>query len=174
MAQTLQQRRKNNIFLVVGILAALAVVGVVPLLWKALYVPDWRPGYLKAAPSAAYQLLSWGTLEQASWEGGGRPDVPADLQALEGTKVAIKGFLLPLHQRKRASEIYLAPKPRGCYVCQPPAINQVAMITIAGGKEVEQVPYPVTAYGTLRIATGLDGEETLYMLDETQLLIGHK
>jgi len=171
MALTFQQRRKRAI--VSGLLIAIVLVAVTfgKDLVQLITGPK-IPGYATSVPSGQYVDLDWKALQQAQWEYGTKPVVPQPVQALSGKLVHVKGFLLPLHQAGVSAQFFMAEKPRGCYFCNPPGVAEVAQINMANGKQLNPTDWPVSVYGTLKVATGAAEDQMLYTINDAVMVAG--
>jgi hypothetical protein len=172
MSMTIQQKRKRDMTItVIVVLVALSCLAV-----KRAYEGingQLLPGYLPAAPQGNYAALDWGLLQQGTWDIGHGPQSPAALLHLNGTPARLSGHLLPLHTPGVSSQFFIAAKPRGCYFCNPPGVAEVVQVNIAGNKQIADTDYPVTVYGTFRVATKVnDPLGNLYVLDDAQVKMG--
>jgi hypothetical protein len=85
--------------------------------------------------------------------------VPAAVKALDGKKVALQGFMIPLDfQDGGTNEFIFVRIVPACYFCQKPRINDWIEVKTVGGK---RVPYngddPITIAGTLDVGEVYDG-----------------
>lgn len=78
----------------------------------------------------------------------------SELQALNGKKVKIPGFMVPLEDNAKAvTEFLLVPSPQACIHVPPPPPNQMVYVKMDSSAKAE-VPYgPIWVYGTLNIVT---------------------
>lgn len=77
---------------------------------------------------------------------------PSELKALDGEKVKIPGFMVPLEdEMKNVSEFLLVPTPQACIHVPAPPPNQ--MLYIKMKKPVETAYGPIWVYGKLNIVT---------------------
>lgn len=171
MALSYRQRKQRATLF--SILAVLAVLIMVFGKMAVEYITGPKiPGYATAVPAGTFADLDWKVMLKGHWEYGEVPFIPASVQPLAGKPVRLKGFLLPLHKPGISSEFFLAPKPRGCYFCNPPGASEIAQINIAGGKELQPTSWPVTVFGTLKLATAEGSGQVLYTLDNVVMMAG--
>ncbi|MBK8039461.1 MAG: DUF3299 domain-containing protein [Verrucomicrobiaceae bacterium] len=80
---------------------------------------------------------------------------PAEIQALDGKRVAIIGFMAPYEKLDDMSTCMILPASVGCYFCSPPAVTQVALIQQKGGTKDKRpfINEAVIVTGTLRLFT---------------------
>jgi len=78
----------------------------------------------------------------------------SELMALNGKKVKIPGFMVPLEDNVKAvTEFLLVPSPQACIHVPPPPPNQMVYVKM-GPSEKAEVPYgPIWVYGTLNLVT---------------------
>ncbi|HEY3377673.1 MAG TPA: DUF3299 domain-containing protein [Armatimonadota bacterium] len=163
-----QRQRKKRLTLIFGLLFAVVVVG--GALSQVLGAP---PGYASKPPVGQFAPINWQAMMLGQWAYGKKPVVPAAVQTLNGQMVTARGYLLPLHSPGVASQFFIAPKPRGCYFCSPPAASEVVQVNIAGGKQLPPTMWMVNVYGKLRVATGAPSDQVLYVIDDATLLVKH-
>lgn len=79
--------------------------------------------------------------------------VEGELKALDGKRVKIPGFMVPLEDNlKSVTEFLLVPSPQACIHVPPPPPNQMVYVKM-NGKGAE-IPYgPIWVYGVLKLTT---------------------
>jgi uncharacterized protein len=82
------------------------------------------------------------------------PIFPADVEELEGARVTIRGFMLPLHEAARHRSFILAANPIGCPGCERPGFSM--MIRIAADQAVAPTGRSLVFSGILRIERGAE------------------
>ncbi len=97
--------------------------------------------------------------------------IPPEIKALNGKKVAIKGFVIPLTNSGNSfSEFLFADAFVSCLFCQMLGYDQWIMATVIGAKGVkiadEQLEEPAIIYGTFEVGEEFqDGHfTTLYRM----------
>jgi hypothetical protein len=166
MALTQQKKRARVKFLLlIG-----GIIGLFAAMQSKALMHRHPPGYLDQPPAGQFQALSWDELQKANWVYGHKPVVPESLRALNGKQVKVRGFLLPLHSAVKGSQFFMSNTPGGCYFCNPPAVNSVVQLNLAGGKELDLCAGAVDAYGTFHVATGAPTDHVLYWMDEVKLV----
>ena len=76
-----------------------------------------------------------------------------ELQKIDGQRVKIPGFIVPLEDNNRqVTEFLLVPSPQACIHVPPPPPNQMVYVKMKKGIEVT-VGAPVWVYGDFKIAT---------------------
>lgn len=106
-----------------------------------------------AAPAAAAQSavpIDWRLLGQLDYDKGIAPDT---LKRLDGQRVRIPGFIVPLDDAiDEDAEFLLVPYYGACVHTPPPPPNQMAFVTMTGGRSVKLALFDaVWMEGTLRI-----------------------
>lgn len=101
-------------------------------------------------PARAAIPVDWRLLGQLDFERGTAPDT---LRALDGQKVSVPGFIVPLDDAMEdGAEFLLVPYYGACVHTPPPPPNQMVFVTMAGGKSVKLALFDaVWLDGTLRI-----------------------
>lgn len=81
------------------------------------------------------------------------PDpIPPDILALDGTKVAVIGFMLPIdHDGVGVSEFLLNASYDMCYYGAPTRPNEFVVVRMSGGRRTEFVHTPIVVFGTLKV-----------------------
>ncbi|MEY4066110.1 MAG: hypothetical protein RIR26_2318 [Pseudomonadota bacterium] len=98
--------------------------------------------------------VDWATLRELDISTG---KAPQNLKKLDGQKVRIPGFIVPLEDNQDSvSEFLLVPSPTACIHTPPPPANQMVHVRMAGGRKATRSFGPIWAKGRLRI-TDVDG-----------------
>lgn len=96
-------------------------------------------------------VLSWSTLKTYEYQDGlvGLPDA---LKALEGKKVTMAGFLLPLYEFDDIREFNLVASHWSCCFGVPPGINGWVQVTLSKqNRALENSTEPLQVTGTFRV-----------------------
>jgi hypothetical protein len=99
-----------------------------------------------------------------------KDQVPAPVKALNGKKVSVQGFMIPLKLDKGATKEFLLVKDQSvCCWGRVPRMNEWVSIKMTGDKTTKFIPdQPVTIFGVLQVGEEFDkgGEvQSLYRLD---------
>jgi uncharacterized protein len=109
--------------------------------------------------------VTWETLGQLDYVSGA---ATPDLKNLDGKRVKIPGFMVPLEDEQRhVKEFLLVPTPQACIHVPPPPPNQ--MVYIKMNNDDTKVAYgPIWIYGTLKLASHkhMYGEASFEMVGE--------
>jgi len=94
--------------------------------------------------------LTWDDLYELDPDSG---DAPEMLRALDGRKVRIPGFMVPLEDSaEQASEFLLVPYAGACIHVPPPPPNQIVHVLMDGGRSSNVYWWdPIWVVGTLHI-----------------------
>ncbi len=93
--------------------------------------------------------VDWATLRDLDLSTGA---APGSLKKLDGQRVRIPGFIVPLEDNQNSvSEFLLVPSPTACIHTPPPPANQMVHVRMAGGRKASMSFGPVWARGRLRI-----------------------
>lgn len=125
-----------------GIVAAMALLATAPNTAEA----QQRP----AAAQRAAVSIDWRLLGQMNPDTRVAPD---SLKRLDGQRVRIPGFVVPLDDAtEEGAEFLLVPYYGACVHTPPPPPNQMAFVTMQGGRSIKLALFDaVWMEGTLRI-----------------------
>ncbi|HSI32338.1 MAG TPA: DUF3299 domain-containing protein [Tepidisphaeraceae bacterium] len=107
----------------------------------------------KHTPPANGQVLEIGMQELGNFDynadkGGNIPD---DVKKLNGVKVRVKGFMIPLDQADNISHFSLVPSLFACCFGQPPQVQHQVVVHTPKGKAVSYYPDEIVCEGTLKV-----------------------
>jgi hypothetical protein len=130
-----------------GLVAAVAGIVLVTTAPPALEAQQ-RPSI--AAPRGGAISIDWRLLGQMNPDTRTAPD---SLKRLDGQRVRIPGFVVPLDDaQEEGAEFLLVPYYGACVHTPPPPPNQMAFVTMQGGKSIKLALFDaVWMEGTLRI-----------------------
>ncbi len=105
--------------------------------------------------------------ELASWAyEDGLKGMPKRIKELDGKKVMMTGFMLPIDEVEKIKEFLLVQSLWSCCYGQPPDINGIVRVVMPKGKTTDYFFDPLKIVGTFKVeATMLDG----YCVDIYQL-----
>jgi len=88
----------------------------------------------------------------------GLKGMPKDLKKLDGKKVMMVGFMLPIDEVENIKEFLLVQSLWSCCYGQPPDINGIVRVVMPGKKRTDYFFDPLKIIGTFKVeATVLDG-----------------
>lgn len=130
-----------------GRIAFAAVAGLSSL---ALSGSDLDAQQRPAAAQGAAVAIDWRLLGQMNPDTRVAPD---SLKRLDGQRVRIPGFVVPLDDaQEEGAEFLLVPYYGACVHTPPPPPNQMAFVTMQGGRSIKLALFDaVWMEGTLRI-----------------------
>jgi len=107
-------------------------------------------------PHAAYksgEMLTMGIKELGNFEFDPNVDskVPADVQALNGARVKLNGFMIPLTQAEKIDKFALVPTLGSCCYGSPPGIQHIVTCELPKGKGVDFAIDEIWVEGTLAV-----------------------
>ncbi len=115
------------------------------------------------------QALEWSILADAYKAIMGKNKLPytdslKKLQAIDGTRVTIYGYMFPVQRREEHQRFLMSPRSSACSFCMP-AVNHMIKVTMNDG-----IPYqrqPMLLEGVFRIS---DGKKTgfTYSLEDAE------
>jgi hypothetical protein len=125
------------------------------LVYSSVFVIAFSIGALlfsafRVSSDGEYTEVDWYKLGDYDYITGGMSD---SLRTLDGKKVKIPGFMVPLEDNMRkASTFLLVPSPQACIHVPPPPPNQMVLAESKKGDGVEVRMYvPIWTFGTFRI-----------------------
>jgi hypothetical protein len=89
-----------------------------------------------------------GNFDYDDLKGGNIPD---DVKALSGSRVRLRGFMLPLEQADRVTMFSLVPDLFACCFGQPPQIQHMVMVKCPPGKGVPALMDEIDVEGILTV-----------------------
>ena len=89
-----------------------------------------------------------GNFEYDADKGG---NIPADVKALGGMKIRVKGFMIPMDQASSVTSFALVPDLFACCFGQPPQVQHMIVATTPPGKSVTYYPDELVVEGTLAV-----------------------
>jgi hypothetical protein len=110
--------------------------------------------------------------EIASWPyDDGLKGMPKSVKELDGKKVMMTGFMLPIDEVENIKEFLLVQSLWSCCYGQPPDINGTIRVVMQGKKRIDYKFDPIKVIGTFRVkATVEDGFcVDVYQLETTEV-----
>lgn len=78
-------------------------------------------------------------------------NIPADVKALGGTKLRLRGYMIPMDQAENITQFALVPSLFSCCFGQPPQIQHTVVVNCPKGKAVEYCPDEIVVEGNLSV-----------------------
>ncbi|MFT3785922.1 MAG: DUF3299 domain-containing protein [Tepidisphaeraceae bacterium] len=78
-------------------------------------------------------------------------NIPADVKALDGLTVKLRGFMMPLDATEKIKEFVLVSDLFGCCFGQPPQLQHTVAVRVPAGKSVAYYPDAIVVTGTLHV-----------------------
>ena len=148
-----------------GKILLIAALVSAPLVLVVVYSMVAKDSGLSQA-TGPIKSVDWPTLRELNLETG---QAPESLKSLDGARVRIPGFMVPLEDnRQEVSEFLLVPNPQACIHAPAPPANQMVLVRMTKDP-VKMAWGPVWVEGNLRLSTGT----TQYGSASFQLL-GHR
>ena len=89
-----------------------------------------------------------GNFEYDADKGG---NIPADVKALSGMQIRVKGFMIPMDQADNVTSFALVPDLFACCFGQPPQVQHMIVASCPPGKSVTYYPDELVVEGTLKV-----------------------
>jgi hypothetical protein len=77
--------------------------------------------------------------------------IPADVKALSGSTIRLRGFMIPMDQAENISKFALVPSLFSCCFGQPPQIQHTIVVNCPKGKAVSYYPDEIIVEGKLNV-----------------------
>lgn len=109
---------------------------------------EHRTPHKRPADDATYDLTikELGNFDYDQNDGG---NIPSDVKSLSGSKIRIKGFMIPMDQAESITSFALVPDLFACCFGQPPQIQHTIVARTPKGKAVSYYPDEIVVEGTL-------------------------
>jgi hypothetical protein len=123
------------------------------------------PAHFRLSVPSVPGALDWDRLAGAGVErfrDGEVSRFPADLRGLDGTKVAISGYMMPIQQGPQHKDFLLGGLQFHCPVCMMSDLGRI--VAVRARRPVAYSDDPILLHGTLRLLEG-DGSPLFYRLD---------
>ncbi len=132
------------------LLASLVILATPLMLATPLELSAQTRAAAPASGVATAVPIDWRLLGQLNLDNGSAPD---SLKRLDGQRVRIPGFIVPLDDAiDEGAEFLLVPYYGACVHTPPPPANQMAYVTMSGNRSVKLALFDaVWMEGTLRI-----------------------
>jgi len=128
---------------------------------------------LDLAPEDGSRAVSWSTLRGYEYQED-LVGVPEDIASLDGQKVTMAGFLLPLYEFDNIKEFNLVASHWSCCFGVPPGINGWVYVHLAKGqKGLKNSTDPLKVVGTLRVREHKEGGYvvSIYSLEDAKATV---
>jgi len=89
-----------------------------------------------------------GNFDYDSEHGG---NIPADVKRLNGSRIRLKGFMIPMDQAENITQFALVPSLFACCYGQPPQIQHTIVVNCPKGKAVSYCPDEIIVDGELKV-----------------------
>ena len=78
-------------------------------------------------------------------------NIPPDVRQLSGSKIRLRGFMIPMDQAENITQFALVPSLFACCFGQPPQIQHTIVVDCPKGKAVGYCPDEIIVEGTLKV-----------------------
>ena len=112
--------------------------------------PEKRKKHVAPKDGGVYeiQIKDLGNFEYDADKGG---NIPEDVKKLNGARIRVRGFMIPLDQADNISHFSLVPSLFACCFGQPPQIQHQIVVHTPKGKAVGYYPDEIVCEGTLKV-----------------------
>jgi hypothetical protein len=102
----------------------------------------------KSGETLEMAIKDLGNFEYDQEKGG---NIPKDVVALNGAKIRLRGFMIPMDQAENITQFALVPSLFSCCFGQPPQIQHTVVVDCPKGKAVGYCPDEIVVEGTLKV-----------------------
>ncbi|HET6252399.1 MAG TPA: DUF3299 domain-containing protein [Tepidisphaeraceae bacterium] len=133
-----------------GLAAAKAAAATQPATPVAINSAEARKPHPRPRPGEVLEMpiKELGNFEYDQEHGG---NIPADVKALNGAKIRLRGFMIPMDQAENITQFALVPSLFACCFGQPPQIQHTIVANCPKGKAVGYCPDEIIVEGTLKV-----------------------
>ncbi len=78
-------------------------------------------------------------------------NIPEDVKKLSGSKLRVRGFMIPMDQADNVTSFAMVPDLFACCFGQPPQVQHTVVATCPPGKSVGYFPDELVVEGTLKV-----------------------
>ncbi len=112
--------------------------------------PETRKPHPLAKPGETLEMTikELGNFDFDQDHGG---NIPADVKALAGAKLRLRGFMIPMDQAENITQFALVPSLFACCFGQPPQIQHTIVVNTPKGKAVGYCPDEIIVEGKLSV-----------------------
>jgi hypothetical protein len=107
--------------------------------------PHPAPG---AGQTVEMTIKELGNFDYDADKGG---NIPADVKALSGANLKLRGFMIPMDQADSITQFALVPSLFACCFGQPPQIQHTIIVNCPKGKAVGYFPDEISVEGKLNV-----------------------
>jgi hypothetical protein len=128
--------------------------------------PDKRKPHVKPTGDAALPLTikELGNFQYDADKGG---NIPADVTALNGAKVRVNGYMMPLDGADRIRNFALVPSLLSCCFGAPPSLQHMVIVHVPAEKALSYYPDEIVCEGTLSVQEKKDGDFIVSLFELT-------
>jgi len=94
------------------------------------------------------EIKQLGNFDYDADKGG---NIPADVKALSGMKIRLRGFMIPMDQAENITNFALVPSLFACCYGQPPQVQHTIVCACPKGKSVSYYPDEIQVEGVLKV-----------------------
>ena len=102
----------------------------------------------KAGEAYETAIKDLGNFDYDQEKGG---NIPADVKALSGATLRVRGFMIPMDQAENITQFALVPSLFACCFGQPPQIQHTIVVNCPKGKAVSYFPDEIVVEGKLKV-----------------------
>lgn len=112
--------------------------------------------------------IPWDVITDTAVDANFRPTFPKYLKELEGKKVSLNGFMIPLRDDPEITAFMFIEYPVGCWYCEMPETTGIVFVQLPAGKTTQYQRGLVSVTGRLSLNAS-DPEDFLYALRDARV-----
>jgi hypothetical protein len=128
----------------------------------SLFAASAAPG---APPRQTLPLLEWDTLMHTVYDPRRPIDWPADVEALDGTRVRMEGYLMPRYHAQDPGDLFLVGINPTNLFCGPTDMTLIVEMYLPDFRPSDFPRQPVEVWGTFHLSRKVSNYRPIYILD---------
>ena len=128
--------------------------------------PETRKKHAAPKPGEVLKMSikELGNFEYDDQKGGG---IPSDVKQLNGSKVQLRGYMIPMDQAEHITQFALVPSLFSCCFGQPPQLQHTIVVSCPKGKAVGYSPDEIVVEGQLAVQEKRDDGYVVSLFEMT-------
>ncbi len=110
-----------------------------------------REVFVKPKPGETLDFQDIRELGNFDYDAVAGGNIPADVTGLSGSRIRVRGYMIPLDQAENITHFALVPSLLACCFGQPPQIQHTIVVSTPRGKAVSYYPDVLVVEGSLRV-----------------------
>lgn len=168
----MRRRAKRDLIALLGVAVVLAIIVFINTQGQRIALAKrmiaWRIEVEEKRLSRGLELLNWDWVRATEGNRFTGPTFSPELEARDGKKIDIVGFMTPIGSFRNMKEFILLPMPIECYFCERPPMRDQVLIHMAEGESTNLYEDPMVINGVLKLQRGKEVTK-FYVIDEARI-----